>query len=98
MDNKFEFGYNNEEEHKMLEHFKKIWDLRQDKGADYGNSWRSLGSKGQFVMLYTKANRLKNLVWDHPDRTPKHESVIDTLEDLINYCFHTILLIEEEKQ
>ena len=84
----------NEDEEKLLKIFVEAFQLRRKKGADYGDVWKDLGTKKEFVYLYDKVMRLKTLIWD--GNKPANESTRDSVIDLINYSFHTAILLDEE--
>lgn len=85
------------DEQKILELFKKAFELRRKKGNDYGlRTWAQLGSKGEFPYMYHKMLRLESTLWKSV--TPNFESTEDSLLDIINYAFHTLILLGEEEK
>jgi len=62
------------------------------KQNDYGPSnITALGNRGVFVRVWDKIARLKNLLWDHPNRQTANESIEDSWRDLSNYGVLAIL-------
>lgn len=62
------------------------------KQHDYGPSnITALGSRGVFVRVWDKVARLRNLLWDHPERFAANESIEDSWRDLSNYGVLAIL-------
>jgi hypothetical protein len=63
---------------------------RLDGLARYGqnDNWNALGSKGVFVDLSRKYNRIKSVVWDQsaPPAETTSETCADTLLDMAVYC------------
>jgi len=84
----------------MKDEFKEILDkvykLYKEKGKDYGDSWYMLGSKGVFVYVYNKVERLKNLFWNN--KNPKFESVEDNMLDLIVYSVLLYWGLQKDKR
>ena len=93
---KLELRSENEDEQKILLLFREAFLLRREKGKDYGDCWKDLGVKKEYVYLYDKVMRLKKLLWE--DNKPVNESTRDSLIDLINYAFHTTVLLDEENE
>lgn len=76
-----------------------LWDMHQQKSADYG-PWNvnAVGETGVAVRIWDKVARLMNLLgWDlstgnfTAPRTPRNESLDDTLMDLASYCIIMII-------
>lgn len=81
-----------EDEKLILGFFKQAFELRRKKGKDYGDIWKDLGLRGQFTQVYYKTLRIKNLIWDK-EIIPTNEPVTDSFIDLINFCFHCLILM-----
>lgn len=86
----------NEDEDKIISLFLEAFLLRRKKGEDYGDVWRDLGARAQWAQMYIKTMRLKELLWK--GKNPKNESIRDSLIDLLNYTFHTLVLYNEETE
>lgn len=84
-----------EDEEKIVKLFLEAFSLRKRKGQDYGDSWKSLGSKGEFPFLVAKVDRLKNTFWKNKE--PVNEKVWDSFLDILNHTFHCAILYTEEK-
>ena len=76
-----------------------LWDMHQRKSADYG-PWNvnAVGETGVAVRIWDKVARLMNLLgWDlstgnfTAPKTPRNESLDDTLMDLASYCIIMII-------
>lgn len=80
---------------KLIKYFEEARAIRYKKQADYGPSWRSLGLRGVFGMMFAKVCRLRQLVWLRKDAQVKDESVRDTLLDNLNYTLYMLYLLEE---
>lgn len=89
--------------HRLLEEMARV---HSDKNHDYAMSVDPLSnfrkaqvfgvapSRGALVRMSDKWSRLEQLVGG--TKTPKNESVRDTLMDLANYALLTVLLMEDE--
>ena len=72
----------------------KMLNLMAKKNADYGNAFNKgcnkLGYKYGLARMYDKANRLIHLIEDdfqgYNNPNVKDESMLDTVQDLGNYC------------
>jgi hypothetical protein len=76
----------------------KIWieeitPLRVKKQADYGESWKKMRAIGITDIIDVKIHRIKQF---EEKGILNHESMEDSLKDIINYCFFRILK-EREK-
>lgn len=56
-----------------------------NKGADYGDSWRLLGAKGQFSDINRKFWKLYNSIW--LDQELVGEQPDECAKDIIGHCF-----------
>lgn len=69
-----------------------------DKNADYGNSFEKslddLGIVAGIVRIGDKYNRVCNLI---KNKQNVSESLIDTLNDMANYCMMLSVWMEEEE-
>jgi hypothetical protein len=74
----------------------KVHKLYIEKGKDYGDSWYALGSKGVFVYVYNKVERLKNLFWNN--KNPRFESIEDNMLDLITYSVLLYWGLQKDKK
>ena len=73
--------------------FDECFELMKKKRHDYGrNNIADLGTKGVFVRLYDKINRLKNLVWDNKEAAVENEKTEDTYMDIANYGIISLFL------
>lgn len=79
--------------------FKESLDTYKAKNADYGDSfsksYNEFGLTAPIVRMSDKLERLKAL--SKADARVKDESIKDTLTDLGNYAFMTVLELEEEE-
>lgn len=80
---------------RLSKQFESVRELIISRSA-YGDAWKELGSVGLTAMLFKKATRLKNIVFNNLELTEK-EKVEDTLKDLIAYAGMMLLLIEEKE-
>lgn len=85
---------------KRLENiFKESLDTYKAKNADYGDSfsksYQEFGLTAPIVRMSDKLERLKTL--SKADAKVKDESIIDTLKDLGNYAFMTVLELDEQE-
>lgn len=56
-----------------------------ERSSDYGETYRFLGSKGQFSDINRKFYKLKRAIWDGEEL--KGEQVDEILNDIIAHCF-----------
>lgn len=67
----------------------ELRELAVMKNKAYGSeNLIALGERGIFVRVHDKFSRLKNLVWDHPERledAERFEATEDTWRDFSNY-------------
>lgn len=82
------------------EHSRAVLELLKKKDAAYGDAWVQQGYMGNLARIFSKASRVKNLMWsdqsDHTSWTEEgQESVLDTLYDLSALCAFAIVNIEE---
>lgn len=72
-----------------LETFENLYDVYVRKNRDYGNSWdksiEKYGAVAGLVRIEDKMNRLENLLMNEKEALVNDETVIDTIEDAINY-------------
>ena len=84
---------------KLASIFKESLDTYKAKNADYGDSfsksYQEFGLTAPIVRMSDKLERLKTL--SKADAKVKDESIKDTLKDLGNYAFMTVLELEEEE-
>lgn len=64
-----------------------------EKNGDYGDTYKSLGSAGQFAEIWRKVPKLKRAMWDHIPLSGEQPREI--LMDLIGHCFMAIHLIDK---
>lgn len=84
--------------------FKRIQALREAKGSDYNNipggraAYFPFGHFSYAHMIHTKELRIQSLLNSLKDnKTPNFESILDTVEDLVNYAtFYAEWLSEGE--
>jgi len=74
--------------------FSEIGDIKYDATLRYGTQNHNLGSKGLFVELDRKNQRLKRFLWDEKRTTS--ENLKNTLQDLVIYGVLTIMQAELE--
>lgn len=89
-------------------HSDAVLALLKKKSEAYGNAWVEQGYMGNLARVFSKASRLRNMLWSDtpPDlRMPgieeqgkDVESVLDTLYDLSALCALAIANIEEENR
>ena len=86
-------------ESKIDEIFEELKSMILKKNLDYNNSFsltfQEYGLESSYIRFTDKLNRLKNLIKN--DAEVKDEKVIDTLQDLANYCVLTLLEIRNKK-
>ena len=86
-------------ESEIDEIFDELKKLLINKNIDYNNSFhltfQEYGLESSYIRFTDKLNRLKNLITN--DAEVKDEKVIDTLQDLANYCILTLLEIRNKK-
>lgn len=71
--------------------------LFKTKNASYGsNNIAALGTKGIFVRIWDKVQRLRNLVWDDKKNPLADESIEDTFGDLAVYSIMAVVLLRGE--
>jgi hypothetical protein len=73
-------------------------ELARAKNEAYGDSWRKRGYMGNLARIFSKADRLENMVWqdDHDtDHEGQSESVEDTLLDLVNLAAFALVNARE---
>ncbi len=72
-----------------------LQEMRQvllSKRQDYGpGNIPVFGERGVLVRASDKMARLKNLLWDNPDESPRHETLDDSWIDLANYAVLALL-------
>lgn len=78
-----------------IKHFDCVLDecrkLALSKNADYGDDGIiKFGVRGCIIRCYDKINRADNLTLN----SPKHESLRDSLLDMINYAAYAVMLID----
>lgn len=80
-------------------HADAVLALLKKKDAAYGNAWQKQGYMGNLARIFSKSDRLRNMMWrDEPgsgDVPEGDESVLDTLSDLSALCALAIANIEE---
>lgn len=74
-------------------------DALQKAGQSYGDSWKSRGGVGAFMMLARKWDRIENQVkatgydvFEAYKQDPTADGILDDIQDLRRY----LLLVEEE--
>ena len=82
-------------EDQIQEIWKEITELRIKKQADYGESWKRMRSIGITDIIDVKVHRIKKF---EQTGSLHHESVEDSLKDIINYCFFRLLKAKEDKR
>lgn len=76
--------------------FREAWELsRMQKTNDYGETWKRLGLLGQYVKIFIKEGRLRQLIWNNKEAKVKNESLRDTLLDLIVYAGYAVICYDE---
>ena len=83
------------DERKIVELFLEVISLRREKNKMYCDAWKQLGIRGEFAVEFAKTYRLKSLIWDRKE--PIFEGVRDNILDIIVYCFHMLILLDEEQ-
>lgn len=68
----------------------------ESKNEDYGDSSFDLGLKGNFVHLWDKVKRLRQLVWEGKEAKVKDEKIRDTLMDIAGYGVLGVKILEKE--
>lgn len=68
---------------------------RGPKTADYGETWKRVGLKGNYIKIMIKEGRLRNLIWEQKEPEVKDESLRDTLIDLISYGVYSVICLDE---
>jgi hypothetical protein len=96
----------NQEEKDLLERnyytaeFRKILEevfqkARGPKTADYKETWKRVGLKGNYIKLMIKDGRLRNLIWEGKEPEVGNESLRDTLIDLTAYGVYSLICLDE---
>ena len=60
------------------------------KNRLYNNSLFKFGELGIFMRIYDKMSRLRNIMWDNPDKFSKEERdkiILNSVVDISGYCF-----------
>lgn len=75
-----------------------VTEVFEKKNKDYNGgvtlqSYFPFGLKSHAQMVHVKAQRVVSLAVQ--DKPPHHESVVDSLKDVINYATFAIMAIEE---
>jgi len=65
------------------------------KSHDYGETFKELGTKGQFSDMYRKVGKLKRAIWDEYELAG--EQPAELAADIIGHCLLMIFLIGEEE-
>lgn len=69
------------------------------KDKTYGSSWEKpeLGHRSNFVSIFHKMSRLKNLIWEEFVESPPHRAkILETLQDTLNYMMFYAKSLESE--
>lgn len=77
----------------VLEEIFKV--ARGVKTKDYNETWRRVGLKGNYIKIFIKEGRLRELIWEGKEPDVKDESLRDTLIDLAAYAVYSIICIDE---
>lgn len=78
----------------------KIWieeitPLRIKKQTDYGESWKRMRPIGITDIIDVKVHRIKQF---EQNGKLHHESIEDSLKDIINYCFFRLLKARDDRE
>lgn len=74
--------------------FFPMWeDLFRERRKDYGDTYKVLGSKGQFSDISRKYWKLKHAIWD--GKPLVGEQVDEICMDIISHCFLLMQCQEE---
>ena len=76
------------DEEKLKEISDLIVELLMGKNRLYNDSMFKLGEAGLFVRMFDKVERLKNVIWDNPEKFEDEEKqtvIINSLIDLVGY-------------
>lgn len=65
-----------------------------DKGRDYGDTFTTLGVKGQFADIHRKYGKLRRALWD--DAVLEGEQPEEILQDFIGHCYLTLYLLNQQ--
>lgn len=65
-----------------------------EKGADYGDSWRLLGAKGQFSDINRKFWKLYNSIWLGQEL--QGEQMDECVQDIIGHCLILLYILRYE--
>ena len=69
---------------------------RGAKTADYGETWKRVGLMGQYIKIFIKEGRLRELVWAGKTAQVKGESIKDTLIDIAAYAVYAVICLDED--
>lgn len=73
--------------------------VERNVNNNYRDNWRksALGTRGAFGHLFSKAERLKQQIWETPQAEWKLDAAIDSALDAINFAAMTHALLVAEK-
>lgn len=76
--------------------------VERNVNNNYRDNWRksALGTRGAFGHLFSKAERLKQQIWETPQEEWKLDAAIDSALDAINFAAmtHALLVAEKERR
>lgn len=73
----------------------KIYKLMCNKNHDYGEAWRKMRVSSITDLMLMKIFRIRQIE-DSKGKTLISEGIDANLHDIVNYCFFSIIKIEEE--
>ena len=65
-----------------------------DKNHDYGEAWRDMRVSSLTDLILMKVMRVKQIE-DNAGRTRVSEGVVANYQDMVNYAFFALILLEE---
>lgn len=90
---------NYETQQRLVKLFEKALQLQQEKALTYGDAYRSQGYMGNVARVLSKVARVRNMLWRDSFiatvHTSVHESVEDSLLDLINLAGFTLINLND---
>jgi len=85
---------NQEDELKKFETIlSELAEIKRNKSADYGNSWKVFGLMGVIYQIMSKSLR----IWNLRNKDPKNEPLRDSFRDIAVYGIMAMQLIDSEE-
>lgn len=80
--------------------FEQTLQVAWRKAAGYGMAWQRQGYMGNLARIFSKADRLRELMWNDKalEFPPDGESTRDTLEDLVSIVAFAVINLAAENR